>query len=324
MHSSKYLQQLIESEIASYGFKGKPDELYEPIHYTMMLGGKRMRPVLYLLAHQMFGGDPHRSLLPALGIEVFHNFTLLHDDIMDNAPLRRAKETVHKKWNADIAILSGDTMFVQACQLLSRVDEKYLRQTLDIFFKTAIEVCEGQQIDMNFEKMPDVTSEQYLEMIRLKTAVLLGCSLQLGALTAGASEHDQRHLYSFGENTGIAFQLLDDILDVYGDEVKFGKQVGGDIISNKKTMLLITALSEANPKQKVVLDELLNAKNFDPAQKVASVKNIYDELSIREKTTSRMEKYFHKAMTNLNAIETDPQLKQPLIELAEKLMVRES
>jgi geranylgeranyl diphosphate synthase type II len=262
MHSLSHFQQLIEKGLSSLELDKKPAELYDPIQYMLNLGGKRMRPALLLMSNEMFGGNPEEVISPALGIEVFHNFTLLHDDIMDKAPLRRTKATVHEKWNANVAILSGDTMFVQSCQLMMKVNDKYLRKVMDLFMKTAIEVCEGQQYDMNYESIEKVSLDEYLEMIALKTAVLLGGSLAIGAICADAKEDDIENIYHFGKKLGIAFQLQDDILDAYGDAEKFGKQVGGDIISNKKTFLLISACEQAKGKQLEQLTFLLESKRF--------------------------------------------------------------
>jgi len=239
------LQNSINQYISNKTYGASPVELYEPINYIMSLGGKRLRPCLLLMACDMFGGDVEQALAPALAIEVFHNFTLMHDDIMDKAPLRRGKPTVHEKWNANTAILSGDVMMVESNKLIMQVKDNILRPVLDVFNDTAVGVCEGQQIDMNFETRQDVQIDEYINMIRLKTAVLVGGALKMGALVGGADDAEGTLLYNFGEQLGIAFQLQDDILDVYGDPKKFGKQVGGDIISNKKTYLLIKALELA-------------------------------------------------------------------------------
>ena len=238
MNIIKSLQELIEKELQQIQFPDRPKNLYEPIRYMLAVGGKRARPVLVLMGCEVFNGNRTEAIPAALAIEVFHNFTLLHDDIMDNAPLRRSKPTVHNKWNNSIAILSGDAMFVKACELMMQVNDKQIRTVMDIFLRTSTEVCEGQQMDMSFEKEKNVSITDYLKMIELKTAVLLGCSLQIGAIIGGADEIQSKHLYEFGKNIGIAFQLQDDLLDVFGDAEKFGKQTGGDIISNKKTFLI--------------------------------------------------------------------------------------
>lgn len=302
---------------------GQPSELYDPIRYMMQLGGKRIRPVLVLMANELFGGKEELAMPAALGIEVFHNFTLLHDDIMDKAPLRRAKPTVHVKWNSDIAILSGDTMFVRACQLMTSVESRNMKKVLDIFYKTAVEVCEGQQMDMNFETAQTVTIQDYIHMISLKTAVLLGASLAIGAVCADASEKDTASIYEFGKNLGIAFQLHDDILDVYADQEKFGKQVGGDIIANKKTFLLLKAMEMAKGDDAAQLRHWLTVKDFNSAEKVKAVTGIYDRIGIKALSEKEMDKYFTLSMDNLHSISVHADGKEQLIRLAEQLMVRE-
>ncbi len=324
MQSLSHFQELIEKGLSSLELDKKPAELYNPIQYMLNLGGKRMRPALLLMSNEMFGGNPEDVISPALGIEVFHNFTLLHDDIMDKAPLRRSKATVHEKWNANVAILSGDTMFVQSCQLMMMVNDKHLRKVMDLFMKTAIEVCEGQQYDMNYESIDNVSLDEYLEMIALKTAVLLGGSLAIGAICANASDKDIENIYHFGKKLGIAFQLQDDILDAYGDAEKFGKQVGGDIISNKKTFLLISACEQAKGKQLEQLTFLLNQKDFNAEDKVKTVISIYDELKIKEQAEQKMDQYFQEAMKHLKVIQVADERKELLVTFAEKLMVRTS
>ena len=261
MHDEKYFRELVESELAKLKLDGRPARLYEPIRYMLSLGGKRLRPVLLLMTNELFNGRIEEVINPALGIEVFHNFTLLHDDIMDKAPLRRSMETVHSKWNSDIAILSGDTMFVQSCMLMMKTNMDCMEDIMQVFFKTAIEVCEGQQSDMDFESMNDVSIDDYLHMISQKTAALIACSAFIGARCAGAEKKDADLMYDFGKNLGLAFQLHDDILDVYGEKDKFGKQVGGDIISNKKTFLLLSALNEAKGNLKINLQQLITANH---------------------------------------------------------------
>ncbi|MFM2136453.1 MAG: hypothetical protein RL021_1853 [Bacteroidota bacterium] len=290
----------------------------------LALGGKRMRPALLLMANELFGGREEEAMPAALGIEVFHNFTLLHDDIMDKAPLRRGQATVHTKWNPDIAILSGDTMFVRSCQLVLQTPERCRYQVMDDFFRTAAEVCEGQQLDMDFETRSTVTIPEYIEMIGLKTAVLLGSALRIGSLIGGASAKDANHLYSFGKSLGISFQLHDDLLDAFGDPEKFGKQVGGDIIANKKTFLLLSALETATGSEAVELKALLSGHEPDPEAKVAAVKSLFEQLGIRERTEQEINHYFDMALTELDAVPVDPSRKEPLRLLAEGLMVRES
>jgi len=323
MHSITDLQQLVTKTLASKKYGHDPIELYEPIDYIMSLGGKRLRPCLLLMACDLFGGDIEKALSAAIGIEVFHNFTLMHDDIMDNAPLRRGNVTVHNKWNQNVGILSGDVMLVKGYQLMMQVEDRLLRPILDIFNTTAVGVCEGQQLDMEFEEVNDVKLVDYINMIRLKTAVVLGGALKIGALIGGAEGKDADLLSSFGENLGIAFQLQDDILDVYGDPEKFGKQVGGDIISNKKTYLLIKAKELANSQQKEELNNWLNTKKFDNTEKVGAVTGIYDALNIRQYAEEAMQAYADKAFGALDAINLPEAQKQYLRNFADGLLVRE-
>lgn len=324
MHSPRYFQDKVERAIAGLPMGSHPAELYEPIRYMLSLGGKRLRPALLLMANEAFGGREEDAMGPALGIEVFHNFTLLHDDIMDKAPLRRSRETVHARWNTDIAILSGDAMFVKACQLFCECPEHVLRPTLHDFHQTALEVCEGQQLDMNFEHQSLVRISDYLEMISLKTAVLIGSALRIGARIGGASEDDAQHLYEFGRSLGVAFQLHDDILDAYGDPEKFGKQVGGDIISNKKTYLLLTALDSADMHSLEELTAWIRKKDFNPAEKVYAIKAIFEQLGVREKAEAELARHFENALNELDSVPLAEDAKKPLRELAEHLMVRES
>ena len=324
MRSIEEYQNLVQDELNLFqsSMDGKLP-LYDPVKYILDLGGKRMRPVLTLMGTELFGGDVNHSVKSALGIEVFHNFTLLHDDIMDNAPIRRGKSTVHEKWNVNSAILSGDVMFVQAFTLVTSCKTEYLRAVIDIFNVTAIEVCEGQQLDMDFETRNDVSIEEYLEMIRLKTSVLVGCSLELGAVLADASKSDSRNLYNFGMNLGMAFQIKDDLLDVYGDSAVFGKQVGGDILANKKTFLLLQALNDANSDQKVTINKWLenNDVNFSQ-EKVMEITKVFNELNIKEKADALMEDYYIKAIESLNKITLDTEKKEYLKGFADTLMER--
>ncbi|MVN91917.1 polyprenyl synthetase family protein [Mucilaginibacter aquatilis] len=323
MNTLKNLQLLIEDAVGKLSYPVTPAELYEPITYILSIGGKRMRPALLLMACDMFGGDVKKAISPALAIEVFHNFTLVHDDIMDNAPLRRGKATVHEKWNPNTGILSGDVMLVEAYKLMMQVDDGILLNVLEIFSNTAIGVCEGQQFDMNFEQQSHVQIDDYINMIRLKTAVLLGGALNIGALIGGASAKDAGLLYTFGEQLGIAFQLQDDILDVYGDPEKFGKQVGGDIISNKKTFLLIKALELAGEQEKQVLNQWLNAANFDAVEKVSAVTDIYNALGIRQQAEEAVYTYAAKGFEALDKLSVAEDKKQYLRSFADGLMVRE-
>ena len=282
------LQALINNAVDKLNFPKHPAELYEPISYILALGGKRLRPALLLMACDLFGGDVESAVEPALAIEVFHNFTLMHDDIMDNAPLRRGQATVHQKWNSNVAILSGDAMMVEANKLMMKVPDAILRKVMEVFNETATGVCEGQQIDMSFEQRGNVSIDEYLNMIRLKTAVLLGGTLKIGAIIGGATPADAQLLYDFGVNLGIAFQLQDDILDVYGDPDKFGKQVGGDIISNKKTYLLIKALELAKDTQSTELNNWITVQEFANQEKVSAVTDIYNQLQIRSHSEEAM------------------------------------
>lgn len=316
-------QQLIEKETEALRFGDQPAELYEPIRYILSLGGKRLRPMLVLLGYLMEKEDARAQLRPALAVEVFHNFTLMHDDIMDEAPLRRGKPTVHEKWNRTVAILSGDTMLVKAYDLLLEIDPALLPEAIRLFNQCATEVCEGQQIDMNFEQRATVRVDEYLEMIRLKTAVLLGFSLELGALLAGMPVHHRRQLYKVGVQMGVGFQLMDDLLDVYADQAKFGKAVGGDIAANKKTFLLIKALELATGSQKAALEKWLAEKPADTSEKVAAVTRIYNELGIRELTTQLMNGYFDQAFALLESIPGRPEGKALLHTFATALMKRD-
>lgn len=314
----------VEEELKKLSFNSSPAALYEPIRYFLGLGGKRLRPVLVLFGCDLFGGDVKKALKAAAGYEVFHNFTLLHDDIMDNAPLRRMKETVHSKWNINTAILSGDAMFVKAMELVAQTDDKVVRNVLELFCATALQVCEGQQADMDFESSSEVTIDDYLDMIEKKTAVLLAACLKTGAVIAGASQADASHLYEFGKNTGIAFQLRDDLLDLYGSNEKFGKVKGGDILSNKKTFLLLKAKELASPEQKEKLDKLYSRDaTVQPEYKVKVVSAIFDALGIRQQTEKKMNDYYEAAQKHISMIDVPQSRKQSLIAFTGELMVRE-
>jgi len=313
------LGKIIEKEIGNLSYPNFPDLLYNPIKYVMGLKGKRMRPLLVLMAHQLFDDNLERAIFPAIAIEYFHNFTLLHDDIMDNAPLRRGKLTVHEKWSSNVAILSGDVMMIQAYQLLSKVDSNSLKEVLDVFSTTAVKVCEGQQWDMDFETQKDVNLVEYIKMIKYKTAVLLAASLQIGAITSGASKDEQNHLYEFGINMGIAFQLKDDLLDVFGIPEDFGKQVGGDILANKKTFLYLKALQLGDDLTKVKL-QVYYTNNDASDVKVNAVKDIFKSLNIQKHTIDMMKAHYIKAMKHLDAISSEN--KEPLITFSTKLMER--
>jgi len=317
------LLKLIEQEIKKQTFGSQPKSLYEPIRYIMSLGGKRLRPLLAMLSYSLYKNDPEKIVKYAITIEAFHNFTLLHDDIMDKAPLRRGKATVHEKWNVNTAILSGDVMLVKVYDQFLDLDGDVLKEVLRIFNQCAAEVCEGQQWDMEFETKTRVTEAQYIEMIRLKTAVLLGFSLELGALLANANSEERQALKEFGTNIGIGFQLRDDLLDVYADKNKFGKQVGGDILANKKTYLLIKAKEKAKGKDKQELEFWLNAKKFDKLKKIKAVTSLYNKLGIAPLTEGKIEEYFSKGFQNLDTLKDSPQ-KQQLIEFTQNLITRQS
>ena len=322
LKSIEELQCLIDLAIEKTPFPVEPAELYEPVHYILSLGGKRLRPTLVLMAADMYGFDLVRALPQAIGIEQFHNFTLMHDDIMDAAPLRRGMMTVHEKWNTNIGILSGDVLFVKAYQSIVKVDPKNLPALIDLFNQTAREVCEGQQYDMNFETQNDVSMTSYLKMIRFKTAVLLACSLKAGALVADSPEEDQNHLYDFGIHIGIVFQLMDDILDVYGDQKDFGKQIAGDILCNKKTCLYIKAYEDADEKQQKVLDYYFAHQDFDAQEKISKVMKVYEELEVRASCRAMMDENHAIAMSHLNAVSVSQDRKSTLFEFVEMLMVR--
>ncbi|MDB5004036.1 MAG: isoprenyl synthetase [Mucilaginibacter sp.] len=323
MKELKDLQLLIDNAVTRLNYPVYPAELYEPINYILSMGGKRMRPALLLMACDLFGGDVEKALPPALAIEVFHNFTLMHDDIMDNAPLRRGRVTVHERWNQNAAILSGDVMLIEGYKLMMQVEDRLLRVILDIFNKTAIGVCEGQQLDMDFEVRNDVKIDEYIYMIRLKTAVVLGGALKIGSILGGADMKDAELISEFGENLGLAFQLQDDILDVYGSPEKFGKQVGGDIISNKKTHLLIKALELADANQTIELNSWITLKQFVPQEKVTAVTSIYNTLQVRQYAETTMHTYADKAFEALEKINLPEENKQYLRDFADGLMVRE-
>ena len=322
MHDLAVYSTLLENEINQLDFPKTPSNLYDPLRYFMQLGGKRMRPVLTFLGAELFGLHKEEVVNAALSVEVFHNFTLIHDDIMDEAPLRRAKETVHTKWNQNIAILSGDVLFVKAYQLLAKQDPKHLAELLHVFNRTAQEVCEGQQMDMDFESRSDVRIEEYVEMIRLKTSVLLGCALELGAIVAEANADDRQHLYDFGQHLGIAFQIQDDILDLYADPEKFGKQVGGDVISNKKTLLNLKAKELANSAQRERLSQLETEQ--DLILKVSKTRDLFSDIGAREACEIEMKKHYDFAMNSLKQINVADQNKLSLIALADFLMQRDN
>ena len=298
--------ELINKAITSIEYPQSPFGLYAPVKYQLDMGGKRVRPLLTVMACDMFGGDINEAISPALGLEIFHNFTLLHDDVMDKADIRRGRPTVHKAWNENTAILSGDAMQIIATQKVCEAPSRVLKEVLDLYNKTALEICEGQQFDMEFETREDVTREEYIEMIRLKTAVLIGCALKMGAIIAGATPSQADAMYKFGENIGLAFQLQDDYLDVYGDAKTFGKKIGGDILNNKKTYMLISALSMAEGTTKERLHALLVGKADD--EKIAQVTAIYGELGIDKIAREKIAEYSQKALAYLNEIPNNGEL----------------
>lgn len=324
MYSTAQLLAKVNETLAQQNYDIHPEGLYQPIKYILSLGGKRIRPVLTLMAYNIFDENFTKEiLLPAIGLETFHNYTLLHDDVMDAADKRRGKPTVHKVWNANTAILSGDAMFVKAYQLLGECPKNVFQQVITHFSQTALEICEGQQYDMDFEERNDVKEEEYIEMIRLKTAVLLAASLKIGAIIAGATDKQSDLLYKFGEYIGLAFQLQDDYLDVYGDTSKFGKNIGGDICSNKKTFMLIKALETSKGSEHEELLEWINKKEFNPEEKVQAVTRIYNNVGIDKICKKRMQEYYNLAMKNLENLEVEASKKEILIKLAKDLMYRE-
>lgn len=324
MHSFDELLIIFEDRLYKENFSHEPEELYAPIDYTLRLGGKRIRPVLTLMACDMFGGDIKEALPQAIAIELFHNFTLVHDDIMDNAPIRRGKQSVYKKWSTNIAILSGDTLFALAYQYAQKADKEILVDILTVFNKTAVEVCEGQQYDLNFETRNDVSVEEYIHMIKLKTAVLFGASLKIGAIIGGANSVEADKLYNFALNIGLGFQLKDDLLDTYGDESIFGKKTGGDILSNKKTFLYLKALELADKVNNSTLISLYNSSNHTDEDKINSVKSIFSSLKIDEITEQEIDTYFEAAIIDLNSLDLNIEVKSKLFDLAVKMIHRDS
>lgn len=323
MQSTEQLQHKLNEAIANLELPTSPSRLYDPIRYLLSLGGKRIRPLMVLMSTELFGKDADESIHAAVAIEVFHNFTLMHDDIMDNAPLRRGEQTVHEKWGVNTAILSGDVMMVEANKAFAKVNPIHLKEILDVFNTTAQGVCEGQQLDMEFETCENVSVEEYLNMIRLKTAVLLAGALKMGAILAGASKADAELIYQFGEDIGIAFQLHDDILDVYADPKKFGKQVGGDILANKKTYLLITAMELAVGHDKDLLAKYITNGDFEADEKLEQIRGIYDRLNIDEIAKEKMDFYFQKALHLFEKISVSDTNKQSLLTLTKQLIARE-
>lgn len=324
MLTADEIQEVINQKIDAIYYPNIPADLYQPIRYVLSLGGKRVRPILALMACNLFSDEIETAIEPALGLEIFHNFTLVHDDIMDNADKRRCHLTVHRKWSENVAILSGDTMQIQAYQHLAQVPAALLPKILQRFSQTALEVCEGQQLDMDFEKKDDVTQEEYIEMIRLKTAVLLAASLQIGAWIGGSTDHDAQLLYDFGSSIGLAFQLQDDLLDVYGNPETFGKNIGGDIVSNKKTFLLISAMNLASATLKNTLSHWLAITPENPQEKILAVTDIYNALEMKA-FCERQVAYFHaRAFAAIDALSIPESRKTVLISYVSSLMQRQT
>jgi len=311
----------IEKKLNELELPTKPVKLYDPLRYFLQIGGKRIRPALVILGQKLFSPSASEAYPQALSIELFHNFTLIHDDIMDNAPLRRGQQTVHEKWNSNIGILSGDALLIKAYQKLAEGAGERLESLMEVFNSTALQVCEGQQMDMDFEERIDVTISEYIEMIRLKTSVLLGGALEIGAIMADASDAHRRAIRQFGENIGIAFQIKDDILDLYADPDKFGKQVGGDVIANKKTMLFLSALSVAGGPQLEVLKQLLEETNIE--LKLKRTKELFDHLNVRDMCHERMDDHYKRALNALDTIDVADQNKTALRSLAQYLIERD-
>jgi geranylgeranyl diphosphate synthase type II len=324
MYKAEELLKMVNEAIDGLSYDRKPASLYEPIKYVLSLGGKRVRPVLMLMAYNLYKDDPQKIITQAVGLETYHNFTLLHDDLMDNADMRRGHETVHKKWDANQAILSGDTMLLQAFERVEACEVDKVKDVFATFMQTTYEIGEGQQLDVEYETRDDVKEEDYIEMIRLKTSVLIACALKIGAILAGASQEDQENLYKFGEQIGLAFQLQDDLLDVYGDPQVFGKNIGGDITSNKKTYMLINALNLANEAQRKELQKWIAAKDFNRKEKVAAVTRLYDEIGIRELCERKMDECYNRALDYLAKVDVPEERKKILKAYAEELLTRQS
>ena len=323
MFTASELLDIVKGHIAGLQFTRTPKGLYDPVSYVLSLGGKRIRPVLMLMAYNLYREDVKSILQSATGIEVYHNYTLLHDDLMDRADMRRGKATVHKVWNDNVAILSGDAMLVLAYQFMAQCASEKLKDVMDLFSLTALEICEGQQLDMEFEQRKDVKEGEYIEMIRLKTSVLLAASLKIGAILGGASKEDADALYDFGVNLGLAFQLKDDLLDVYGDPLRFGKNIGGDILCNKKTYLVIKAFEHANTEQEALLSDWFTRETFDPQEKIAAVTRLYNEIGVKALCENRIVEYSKRASESLNRVNVPAENKQELETMMNELMHRE-
>jgi len=323
MLSFEKAQEIINREIKSLVINREPFELYQPVKYILSIGGKRIRPALVLMACNLFSDTITHAIKPALAIEIFHNFTLLHDDIMDNSVLRRNRPAVHEKWNQNVAILSGDVMSILSYRFIGDCSAEILPDILDLFTTTALEVCEGQQYDMNYESRNDITGDDYIKMITLKTSVLIAASLKLGAMIGGASHTDSDFMYEFGKNLGIAFQIRDDLLDVYGNTEKFGKKIGTDIIANKKTYLILKALEEADDESGKILRKLISTKNIDPEEKITTITGILNRLGIREIVEVKSKEYYNKALRAFDLVTVNSKQKKSFKDFVKQLMERE-
>ena len=324
MYKSEDLLKKVNEALDNLVYDRQPASLYDPIKYVLSIGGKRVRPVLTMLAYNLYKDDPLSIMSQALGLETYHNFTLLHDDLMDHADMRRGHETVHKKWDANRAILSGDTMLLQAFERVEDCDPAKLPAVFKVFIQTTLEIGEGQQLDVEFEQRNDVTEDEYIEMIRLKTSVLLACACKVGAIMADAPAEDIENMYKFGEKLGLAFQLQDDLLDVYGDPAVFGKNIGGDITSNKKTYMLINAFNRATPAQREELTKWVEAKEFDRNEKVAAVTNLYNEIGIRKLCEQKIEQYYQESLVYLAKVSASEERKAEIKAYAAEMMKRQS
>ena len=324
MRTSDELLKMVNDYIEDATITRQPTSLYDPIKYVLSIGGKRIRPVLLLLTYNMYRDDIERVMPTAVGLETYHNYTLLHDDLMDKADMRRGMPTVHRKWDDNTAILSGDSMLVVAFQRVSQCPAENLQDILSLFTMTALEIGEGQQYDMDFENRMDVTEDEYIEMIRLKTSVLLACAVKMGAIMAGASDEDAKNLYAFGEKLGLAFQLQDDLLDVYGDPKVFGKAIGGDITSNKKTYMLINAILRANNEQREELIKWITTENFDKEEKIKAVTKLYNKIGIRQLCEKKINDYFAEALTYLEKVNVPEEKKTALQRFTDQMMHREN
>jgi geranylgeranyl diphosphate synthase type II len=324
MYTSDELLKKVNEALDNVVYDRQPASLYDPIKYVLSIGGKRVRPVLTMLSYNLYKDDPLSIMPQAIGLETYHNFTLLHDDLMDHADMRRGHETVHKKWDANRAILSGDTMLLQAFERVEDCDPAKLPAVFKVFIQTTLEIGEGQQLDVEFETRNDVTEDEYIEMIRLKTSVLLACACKVGAIMADAPAEDIDNMYKFGEKLGLAFQLQDDLLDVYGDPAVFGKNIGGDITSNKKTYMLINAVNRANPAQREQLMKWIEAKEFDRNEKVKAVTELYNEIGIRELCEQKIEEYYQKSLVYLAKVNLPEERKAELKAYAAEMMKRQS